>query len=131
MFLTWAPIVISFIALFIAYKSNENSKESAKENFRINLIDKLKNAKYIILKLEFKEYEHREKMLLIESVNDHLLYQQNNKEKNKYMSENEQDKLSVLQESIEDCLAVFLSGTDEDINRNLAISGIKEYLKIL
>ncbi len=47
------------------------------------------------------------------------------------MSQNEQDKLSLLQENIEENLAVLLNGTDEEMNRDLAINSIKEYLKIL
>jgi len=131
MFLTWAPIVVSLIAAFFAYRANSINKELAKENFRNILIDKLKNAKYIILKLEVKEYEHQEKMLLVESVSDHLLYQQSSKGKEKYLNKDEQNNLSILQEEIEDYIGLLLLGTDVIVNRNLAINAIKEYLKKL
>jgi len=130
-FVTWTPIVISSLAMFISYRANVNNKELAKENFRNILIDKLKSAKYMILKLEIKEYEHQEKMLLTESINNHLLYQQNGKEKDKYLTKEEQDKLSNLQENIEDYVALLINDTDVKDNRNLAINTIKEYLKNL
>lgn len=131
MLLTWAPIGVSLIALFFAYKANNINQESAKENFRNILIDKLKNAKYIILRLEVKEYEHQEKMLLVESVSDHLLYQQSTKGKEKYLNKDEQNNLSILQEEVEDYVGLLLLGTDSAVNRNLAINAIKEYLKKL
>ena len=130
-FVTWTPIIISSLAMFISYRANVNNKELAKENFRNILIDKLKSAKYMILKLEIKEYEHQEKMLLTESINNHLLYQQNGKEKDKYLTKEEQDKLSNLQENIEDYVALLINDTDVKDNRNLAINTIKEYLKNL
>lgn len=128
MFLTWAPIVISLIATFFAYNANSLNKEGFRENFRSRLIEKLKEAKTMILRLEVKEYEHREKMLLIESISDHLLYQQNSKEKKKYMSSHEIDELSTLQENIEDNLSIIMSGLDDEVNRNQAINAIKKYL---
>lgn len=129
MFLTWAPIIISVLAAFFAYKANSINKELAKENFRNNLVDKLKNAKYMILNIEIKEYLHREKMLLIESINDHLLYQQNYNEKKKYMTTQEMNALSLIQEEIEDYLGVILIGQDITENKDLAINVIKNYLK--
>lgn len=131
MFLTWGPIVISMVAAFFAYKANSINQELAKESFKNSLVDKLKSAKYMILKLDVKEYEHREKMLLIESINDHLLYQQYSKNKDKYMTSEELYKLSLLQENVEDSLAIFLSGTDGEENRNMAINSIKNYLSEL
>ena len=131
MLLTWAPIGVSLIALFFAYKANNINQESAKENFRNILIDKLKNAKYIILRLEVKEYEHQEKMLLVESVSDYLLYQQSTKGKEKYLNKDEQNNLSILQEEVEDYVGLLLLGTDSAVNRNLEINAIKEYLKKL
>lgn len=128
MFLTWAPIVISVIAAFFAYRANSINREGFRENFRSRLIEKLKEAKNIILHLEIKEYEHREKMLLIEPIRDHLLYQQNSKEKKKYMSADEMSELSLLQEKIDDNLEILLSGTDGETNRDLAINYIKNFL---
>lgn len=128
MFLTWGPIVISIIAAFFAYRANSINQDLAKENFRNSLVDKLRNAKYMILKLESKEYVHREKMLLIESINDHLLYQQSSKDKEKYMTKDELNKLSLLQEDVEDNIAVLLCGSDGEANRDLAINSIKNYL---
>lgn len=127
-FLTWLPLVISISAAYFAYSANAINQESFKNSFREKLVDKLKEAKYMILRLEIREYEHREKMLLIESINDHLLYQQNSKEKDKYMTKSELNKLSLLQENVEDNLAVLLSGTDGESNRDLAISTIKNYI---
>ena len=128
MFLTLAPIVISLIAVFFAYKANSLNKEGFRENFRSRLIEKLKEAKNMILQLEVKKYEHREKMLLIESISDYLLYQQNSKEKKKYMSNHEVDELSILQENIEDNLSIIMNGLDGEINRDQAINSIKNYL---
>ncbi len=127
--LTLTPIAISILAAYYAYKANAINREGFKESFRNNLINKLKEAKYMILKLEIKTYEHREKMLLIESINDHLLYQQNSKEKKKYMSEHEMNKLSLLQEEVEDYIGVILIGQDIAENKDLAINVIKNYLK--
>ena len=128
MFFTLAPIVISLIAAFFAYRANSLTKEGFRENFRSRLIEKIKEAKNMILQLEVKKYEHREKMLLIESISDYLLYQQNSKEKKKYMSNHEVDELSILQENIEDNLSIIMNGLDGEINREQAINSIKNYL---
>jgi hypothetical protein len=131
-FLTSLPIIVSIFSVWFAYRANSINAELAQENFKNSLIDKLKNAKYMILQLKAKNYDHREKMLLIDTIMDHLLYQQNNQQKEKYLTALERNTLSNLQEEVEDNIGIFLStnsGSEE--NKNLAINAIKNYLKDL
>ena len=131
-FLTLIPIAVSIFSVWFAYRANSINAELAQENFKNSLIDKLKNAKYMILQLEAKNYEHREKMLLIDTIMDHLLYQQNNQQKEKYLTALERDGLSNLQEEVEDNIGIFLStNSGSEDNKNLAINAIKNYLKDL
>lgn len=125
-------IAVSIISASFAHRANSLNAELAKDNFKNSLIDKLKNAKYMILQLEAKTYEHREKMLLIDTIMDHLLYQQNNQQKEKYLTVLEKNALSNLQEEVEDNIGIFLSSNSgSEDNKSLAINAIKNYLKDL
>jgi len=131
-FLTFFPIVVSIFSALFAYRANSINAGLAQENFKNSLIDKLKNAKYMILQLKTKDYEHREKMLLIDTIMDHLLYQQNNQQKEKYLTALERNSLSNLQEEVEDNIGIFLSSNSgSEDNKSLAINAIKNYLKDL
>jgi len=128
----WLPLIISFLSAIFAYKANLYTKQQAKESFKNTLRDGLKNAKYKILELAEKEYEdHQEKMLIIESISDNLMYQAYPDEKKKYLDDIQRKNLSILQEEIEDYLGLIMINTSPKENKTFAITAIKNYLSKL
>jgi len=80
-----------------------------------------------MFEIENKEYEHREKMLLIES-NDLMLYQQYSEEKKLYLTYSQQSGLSKFQEEVEDNLWLVLSGED-GFHRDVIVSSVNDFLR--
>jgi len=104
----WVPIIISILSAIFAFRANMQTKQQAKESFKNNLRDGLKNAKYKILELDEKEYSiHREKMFIIESILDNLMYQAYPEEKKNYLTPAQEAELSTLQSDIEDNLGLY------------------------
>jgi hypothetical protein len=128
----WLPFVISILSAIFAYRANNYTHRHAKESFKNMLRSGLQNAKYKILELEEREYHnHQEKMLIIESISDNLMYQSYPEEKNNYLNDIQRSNLSNLQEEIETYLGLIMSNTDPKENKTLAISEIKKYLASL
>jgi len=125
----WLPFIISIVSAIFAYRANIYTHRQAKESFKNMLRSGLQNAKYKILELEEKEYHsHKEKMLIIESISDNLMYQSYPEGKNNYLDGIQRSSLSNLQEEIETYLGLVMVNTDPKENKTLAISEIKKYL---
>lgn len=75
-----------------------------------------------------KEYEHREKMLLIESINNLMLYKQYSEEKKLYLAYSQQSGLSKLQEEVEDNLGLVLSGED-GYHKDAIVGSVNNFLR--
>jgi len=128
----WLPLIISFFSAIFAYRANIYTKQQTRDSFKNTLRDGLKNAKYKILELEEREYKnHQEKMLIIESISDNLMYQAYPDEKNNYLNDSQRKDLSKLQEEIEDYLGLIMINTAPQENKSFAVSAIKNYLSKL
>ena len=121
-------LVVSILSAVFAFQANKQNKQQSKENFKNNLRDKLKTIKYKMFEIENKEYEHREKMLLIDSINDMMMYQQYSEEKKLYLTYSQQRGLSKLQEDVEDNLGLVLSGED-GYHKNAIVSSVNDFLR--
>lgn len=129
-YLAWIALILSLLSAFFAYQANGQNNQSSKENFKNNLRDKLKSIKYKMFEIGNREYEHREKMFLIESVNDLMMYQQYNEEKKLYLTTIQKSKLSRLQEEVEDNLGLVLSGED-GYHKDAIVSSVNDFLKVV
>lgn len=123
-------LVVSILSAVFAFQANKQNKQQSKENFKNNLRDKLKTIKYKMFEIENREYEHREKMHLIESINDMMMYQQYSEEKKLYLTTIQQNKLSSLQEEVEDNLGLVLSSED-GYHKDVIVSSVNDFLKVV
>lgn len=123
-------LVVSISSAVFAFQANKQNKQQSKENFKNNLRDKLKTIKYKMFEIENREYEHREMMHLIESINDMMMYQQYSEEKKLYLTTIQKSKLSRLQEEVEDNLGLVLSGED-GYHKNAIVGSVNDFLKVV
>ena len=88
-------------------------------------------AKYTILNLLEEEYSQDKKMIIVQEIQDFLLYQGYSDEKNNFLSIYLRDHLSNLQEEIEDILGLILIKEDISTNKNLATSKLNDFFNQL
>ena len=128
-------IIISFFALMAsaasAYISWRQycSSEKIGDKFMACLVKNMKELKRTILMIEDKN-----RILFIETIHDLMLYQINEKDKQKFLTKEQRDLLSTLQETIEDCVGnIFAKASVEDVefNRGVASNAIKDFLKTI
>ena len=127
----WSPIILSFISLIIAWFAFKKAGHSSKEIFINSLRDKVMRAKYTILNLLEEEYSQDKKMIIVQEIQDFLLYQGYSDEKNNFLSIYLRDHLSNLQEEIEDILGLILIKEDISTNKNLATSKLNDFFNQL
>lgn len=130
-------IIISFFALIASVASTYiswrqyYSSEKIGDKFIACLVKNMKELKRTILMMD-GGLEDKNRILFIETIHDLMLYQINEKDKLKFLTKEQRDLLSILQETIEDCVGnIFAKASVEDIefNRGVASNAIKEFLK--
>lgn len=130
-------IIISFFALMASAASaciswrQYYSSEKIGDKFIACLAKNMKELKRTILMMD-GGLEDKNRILFIETIHDLMLYQINEKDKLKFLTKEQRDLLSVLQETIEDCVGnIFAKTSAEDVefNRGVASNAIKEFLK--
>lgn len=127
----WVPIIIALGSLVVSWLAFRNASSSSKETFINNLREKIKSAKHEILLLEEKDYTANEKNIIIEKIQDMLLYQGYKTEKEKFLSATIQKQIFSLQENIEDNLSCILACTDVTINKEQAKNSLNDLLTAL
>lgn len=127
----WLPILFALISLFVSWLAFKNTNTTSKENFINNLRDKIKSAKHEILTLQEKSYTQNEKMIIVEKLQDLLLYQGYKIEKAKFLDITIQDEIFLLQEEVEDNLSCILAQTDVLINKEQAKNSLNNFFKKL
>lgn len=132
-------IIISFFALMAsaasAYISWRQycSSEKIGDKFMACLVKNMKELKRTILMMD-SGLEDKNRILFIETIHDLMLYQINEKDKQKFLTKEQRDLLSTLQETIEDCVGnIFAKASVEDVefNRGVASNAIKDFLKTI
>ena len=98
-------VALSFLIYILTKKDN---KESMKELFVSDLKKNVVKVKTKIINLSNKSYTQNEKISIIEDLQDLLLYQGFDTEKNKYLTREQGLDLFRLQEDIEDYVAQIL-----------------------
>lgn len=127
----WLPILFALASLLVSWLAFKNTNTTSKENFINNLRDKIKSAKYEILTLQEKSYTQNEKMIIVEKLQDSLLYQGYKIEKAKFLDSTAQNEIFLLQEEVEDNLSCILAQTDVLINKEQAKNSLNDFLKKL
>lgn len=127
----WLPILFALASLLVSWLAFKNTNTTSRENFINNLRDKIKLAKHEILILQEKSYTQNEKIIIVEKLQDLLLYQGYKKEKEKFLNDNMQEEIFLLQENIEDNLSRILAQTDVQINKEQAKNSLNDFLKEL
>ncbi|MBE3610510.1 hypothetical protein [Campylobacter californiensis] len=97
------------------------------------LVKNMKELKRTILMMD-SGLEDKNRILFIETIHDLMLYQINEKDKQKFLTKEQRDLLSTLQETIEDCVGnIFAKASVEDVefNRGVASNAIKDFLKTI
>lgn len=127
----WSPILLSFLSLIVAWFAFKKAGQSSKEIFINSLRDKVKNAKHTILAIANQTYSQDEKMVIIETIQDLLLYQGYTDEKNNHLTPYLRSQLSSIQEEIEDIVGSILIQDNVDNNKALAKSKLNAFLSQL
>lgn len=94
----------------------------------------MRTVKYEILQLnpdDFTNTDNNKKMCFMETIRDLMLYQIHEKKKKKFLTEQEQERLSKLQEEIDDCVGIIFINSDVDLNKTWATVTIQNFLKEL
>ena len=113
----------------IAWKQYESSEKKI-DKFRDTIRNNFKILKNIIISMD-NNLTDKDKILFIENVHDLTLYQINEKEKEIFLTKQENYSLSKIQEDIEDYIGNIFAATDPEINKQMAIASIKTFLKEL
>ncbi|MFW3405559.1 hypothetical protein ACN9JU_01590 [Aliarcobacter butzleri] len=125
-------IIITILSLLVAiiiplYVSRANKKEDFIKSLKEN-INKLKK---FILTLEDKEYSQKDKIIIIETIQDYLFYMGYEKEKNKYLNPYQSKRLFNLQEELEDLTSNILIQCDTDVCKMQIKENLNIFLKDL
>ena len=125
-------LILAALSAFFSYQANAHTKKEANKNFRNTLSDKIRMAKHDILDLDCRVvYTDMQKISIVERIRDLLLYQGYTEEKKSFLNIEQQNKLSELQENIEDYLELILSSTDVNNNKEQAIGALNHYLELI
>jgi len=127
----WSPIVLSLGSLFVSWLAFNKAGQSSKEIFINSLRDKVKNTKHFILNLENKTYSQDDKMSILETIQDFLLYQGYKDEKEKFLNAYIKTDLSNLQEELEDIVGYILIQDDVSNNKLIAKSKLNIFFNQL
>ena len=121
--------VFTGISSYIAWKQYKSSEKKI-DKFRDTIRNNFKILKNIIIAMD-NNLTGKDKILFIENVHDLTLYQINEKEKEIFLTKQENYSLSKIQEDIEDYIGNIFAATDPEINKQMAIASIKTFLKEL
>lgn len=127
----WSPIILSIGSLVVSWFAFKKAGQSSKEIFINSLRDKVKNTKHTILGLINRSYSQDDKMVIVETIQDLLLYQGYIDEKNNHLTPYLRSELSILQEEIEDIVGAILIQDNIDSNKTIAKSKLNAFLKQL
>lgn len=121
--------IFTGVSSCIAWKQYESSEKKI-DKFRYTIRNNFKILKNIIISMD-NNLTDKDKILFIENVHDLTLYQINEKEKEIFLTKQENYSLSKIQEDIEDYIGNIFAATDPEINKQMAIASIKTFLKEL
>lgn len=127
----WSPIVLALASFIMSWFAFKKAGQSSKEIFINSLRDKVKNAKHTILGIVDQPYSQDNKMVIVETIQDFLLYQGYIDEKDNHLTAYLRSELSLLQEEIEDIVGSILIQDDIDVNKALAKSKLNAFLSQL
>jgi len=127
----WFPIAFSLGSLIVSWLAFKKAGQSSKEIFINSFRDKIKNAKHFILNMENKQYTQDDKMSILETIQDFLLYQGYMDEKEKFLSTYIRTDLSNLQEELEDIVGLILIQQDVSSNKLIAKSKLNNFFSQL
>lgn len=127
----WSPIILALGSFLVSWLAFKKAGQSSKEIFINSLRDKVKNAKHTILALADQPHTQDNKMVIIETIQDLLLYQGYIDEKNNHLTPYLRSELSLLQEEIEDIVGAILIQDDIDFNKTIAKSKLNAFLNQL